>query len=486
MELGFSFWITLILIAIVMGVLQGTCAYLILAERKISAWAQDRLGPNRVGPWGILQPIADGIKFLLKEEVIPSHVDRLFYIVGPAVAVSTALLAFAVVPFGPTTPPPVLEDRRTDEMIEKSRQPLNAEEREKLLESNTAFREESRGRVWPQTDSEEAYVLAADRAYWRAHGNKPNYEEQLKQYNAAYEQSPSDWNADTLKGIQYVIAPHVDIGIVFNFAVGSLAVYGIVLGGWSSNNKYSMLGALRSSAQLISYEIPLGMSVLGVMLVTGSLNLETIIDYQIKHGWNVIYQPLAALLFAASVFAECNRLPFDLPEAEQELVGGYHTEYSAMKFALFFLGEYTHMITTSFLVVILFFGGWQFLPWVGLPGGVGGVVLKLIIIAVKMALFIIFYMLIRWTLPRFRFDQLMGLTWKVLLPLALVNVLSVIAVKQWNQSEWWLLPLSIGVLIIIAGLTLYMPRPRPRAPVRFTGHVASGPPALIHDEAAID
>ncbi len=440
MEFGFGFWLTLILIAAVMGALQGTCAYLILAERKISAWAQDRLGPNRVGPWGLLQPIADGIKFLLKEEIIPSHVDRIFYMVGPAIAVSTALLAFAVVPFGPTTPPPSLLDYRADPPQ----------------------------RIWSQTREEMNAVLAADREHARQTNGKP-YEDKLKEYN------------DT---IQFVIAPHVDIGIVFNFAIGSLAVYGIVLGGWSSNNKYSMLGALRSSAQLISYEIPLGMSVLGVMLVTGSLNLEKIIDYQVHHGWNILFQPLAALLFVTSVFAECNRLPFDLPEAEQELVGGYHTEYSAMKFALFFLGEYTHMITTSFLVVILFFGGWE-LPGVDRMAGVGGIVLKLIIIAVKMSLFIVFYMLIRWTLPRFRFDQLMGLTWKVLLPLALVNVVCVIVVKQLNQSEWWLLPLSIGMLVVIAGMTLYVPRQRSRAPLFFPGHV-SGAPAVTRDRSVLD
>jgi NADH:ubiquinone oxidoreductase subunit H len=484
MELGFSFWISLILIAIVMGALQGTCAYLILAERKISAWAQDRLGPNRVGPWGILQPIADGIKFLLKEDIIPSHVDKLFYLLGPSIAVSTALLAFAVVPFGPTTPAPVLEDRRTDEMIQKSRQPISIEERDKLLANNTAYQEHSRGRVWPQTDSEEAYILAADRAYAKARGT-PSYEERLNAYNDPYKQTPKDYNLGTLESIQYVIAPHVDIGIVFNFAVGSLAVYGIVLGGWSSNNKYSMLGGLRSSAQLISYEIPLAMSVLGVMLVTGSLNLETIIDYQIKHGWNVIFQPLAALLFITSVFAECNRLPFDLPEAEQELVGGYHTEYSAMKFALFFLGEYTHMITTSFLVMVLFFGGWHF-PGINAVPGVGGVILKLLIIAGKMVLFIVFYMLIRWTLPRFRFDQLMGLTWKVLLPLALLNIVCVIAIKQLNQSEWWLLPLSIGTLVVLAWVTLSLPRQRTRAPIRLAGHVASGPPAIVHDETVLN
>lgn len=441
MELGFSFWITLILIAVVMGALQGTCAYLILAERKISAWAQDRLGPNRVGPWGLLQPIADGIKFLLKEDIIPSHVDKLFYLLAPCIAVGTALLAFAVVPFGPTTPPPVLVDYRQN--------PPQA--------------------AWPQTVEEEKAILDADRAHAQQ-ANDKTYTEKLDEYN------------DT---IQYVIAPHVNIGIVFNFAIGSLAVYGVLLGGWSSNNKYSMLGGLRSSAQLISYEIPLGMSVLGIMAVTGSLNLETIIDYQVKHGWNILFQPLAALLFITSVFAECNRLPFDLPEAEQELVGGYHTEYSAMKFALFFLGEYTHMITTSFLVAVLFFGGWHF-PGVDAIPGVGGVIVKLLIFAVKMALFIIFYMLIRWTLPRFRFDQLMGLTWKVLLPLALLNLICVIVVKQLNLTEWFLLPLSIGMIFLVAGLALYMPRQRPRAPVRFAGHVASGPPAALHEEIVID
>jgi NADH-quinone oxidoreductase subunit H len=411
MYLSFHFWTTLILIACALGAVMGTCAYLILAERKISAWAQDRLGPNRVGPWGVLQPIADGLKFLLKEEIIPGHVDRLFYLLGPAIALSTALLAFAVVPFGSTTTPPVL----TDNTVSPPR-PI----------------------PWPQTKAELREALAKD----------PTYEQRLADYNNT---------------LQFVIAPHVDIGILFVFAVGSLAVYAIILGGWSSNNKYSLLGSLRSSAQIISYEIPLGMSALGVMLITGSLNLERIIEYQHSHGWNVIFQPLAAVLFATSIFAETNRLPFDLPEAEQELVGGYHTEYSAMKFALYFLGEYTHMITTSFLIVIMFFGGWL-LPWVSEPGhtGVGAMIIKLIVIAVKMALFIVFFMLIRWTLPRFRFDQLMGLTWKVLMPLALVNLVAVLCVKQFQPlgaySHWLLLPISIIVLVAAAAVGLRMPR----------------------------
>src|SRR5262249_639813 len=287
MHYTFYFWLTLLFIVLAFGVLQGTCAYLSLLERKMAAWVQDRIGPNRVGPLGLLQPIADGIKFLLKEQVIPSHVDKLFYLLAPAIAVGTALFAFVVVPFGQTTPPVPT--------------------------------------AWPQTVAEEA----------RMHDT-------LQAQLAAYEQHT-----------QFVIAPHVDIGILFVFTIGSLAVYGVILGGWSSNNKYSFLGALRSSAQIISYEIPLGMSALAVVLLSDSLNVERIIDHQLSAGWHLWYQPLAFLLFLTSVFAECNRLPFDLPEAEQELVGGYHTEFSGMKFALYFLGEYVHMITTSLLTACL-------------------------------------------------------------------------------------------------------------------------------------
>lgn len=412
MYFGFSLWITLLFIAIIMGALQGTCAYLILAERKISAWAQDRVGPNRVGPWGLLQPIVDGVKFLLKEEVIPGHVDRLFYMLAPAVALSTATLAFAVVPFGRTTEPPA--------------------------------------RPWPQTVAQEQALNSAD----------PGFAAKVVAYN------------DT---VQFVIAPHLDIGIVFVFAIGSLAAYAIVLGGWSSNNKYSFLGALRSSAQLISYEIPMGMSILGVVLLTGSLNLETIIDYQYNAGWNVVFQPLACILFITAIFAECNRLPFDLSEAEQELVGGYHTEYSALKFGLFFLGEYTHMITTSFLASIVFFGGWL-LPGVTVPGDdtVTSIILKLIVIGVKMALFIIFYMLVRWTIPRFRYDQLMGLAWKVIIPLALVNLVLVMIVNHYRpfgEYSHWLLPIaSIVILVGAAALTLQMTSRSTRKTVAFRGH----------------
>jgi NADH-quinone oxidoreductase subunit H len=405
----FPFWITLLFIVVVTGALQGTCAYLILAERKISAWAQDRVGPNRVGPWGLLQPLVDGAKFLLKEEVIPNGVDRVFYLVAPMIALGTATLAFAVVPFGRTTVPP--------------------------------------SRPWAQTVEQDQKWIA----------EHPGFDEQLRQYN------------DTL---QFSIAPHVDIGIVFVFAVGSLAAYAIVLGGWSSNNKYSFLGALRSSAQLISYEIPMGMSVLGVMFLTGSLNLEQMIHYQDEHGWNALFQPLACVMFITAVFAECNRLPFDLSEAEQELVGGYHTEYSALKFGLFFLGEYTHMITTSFLVAIVFFGGWLLpgVTYAATPDGVTSIVLKLIILAAKMSLFIVFYMLVRWTIPRFRYDQLMGMAWKVLVPLCLANLVMVLVIKHFGVTAWVMPIASIVILVGAAWLSARVTAKPWKKEVAFRGH----------------
>jgi NADH-quinone oxidoreductase subunit H len=332
----YSLALTVVTIVVVMGAMLVLCAYLIYVERKVAAYVQDRVGPNRVGPRGLLQPIADGLKFLLKEDIIPDHVDKTLFLLAPTIAVTTALLAFGVVPFGPTT----------------------------------------------------AAIGA---------------------------------------GHDFVIAPHIDIGILYVFAVTSLTVYAIILSGWASNNKYSFIGGLRSSAQLVSYEIPMALSVLAVILLNGSLNLESIIDRQVQAGWNIWVQPLGFLLFLISAFAECNRLPFDLPEAEQELVGGYHTEYSALKFGMFFLGEYTHMVTTSFLLAILFFGGWH-LPWLAEPQGPW--IAKFLVFYLKVALFILFYMFIRWTIPRFRFDQLMILAWKVLIPLALANVVVVMIVEE--------------------------------------------------------
>ncbi len=362
---------TIIIIGVVLGGVLGACSYLIWLERKIAAWMQDRVGPNRVGKFGLLQPIADGLKFLLKEDVIPAHVDKVLYLLSPTISVLTTMLALAVVPVGPT--------------------------------------------------SSEA----------------------------------GSWQA--------MIAPGIDIGIVFIFAITSLAVYGIILGGWSSNSKYSALGSLRSSAQVVSYEIPLGMSILGVALLTGSLNLEDILHRQAEAGflgWNIWFQPLAALIFFTSALAESNRLPFDLPECEQELVGGYHTEYSALKFAMFFLAEYTHVITVSFLMSIVFFGGWHF-PGIATPEShyTGAWAVKFAVLHTKVLACITFIMLLRWTLPRFRFDQLMSLAWKVFIPLSLCNVICTMFVRQFSLSWWWLLPVSLAA-IVIAGMISMTPAQR--------------------------
>jgi NADH-quinone oxidoreductase subunit H len=355
--------VTLITIVIAMGAVLTACAYLVLAERKVSARMQDRVGPNRVGPWGLLQPLADAIKILLKEDISPSNVDIFLFTIAPTISVFTTLFAFAVVPFGPV------------------------------------------------------------------------------------DQSP-EW-------LRLIIAPHVDIGIVFIFAITSLAVYGVILGGWASNNKYSALGSLRASAQVVSYEIPLGMSVLGVALLGGTLSLERILNDQVQAGflgWYVWYQPLACLIFFTSALAESNRLPFDLSECEQELVGGYHTEYGGFRFVLFFLGEYAHVVTISFLTSILFFGGWHF-PWIATAESTyaGAWLVKVGVLLAKVGTVILVIMLIRWTIPRFRFDQLMGLTWKVLIPLSLANTIAVMTVLQFGWNRWWLLPISVG-LFSMAGV----------------------------------
>ncbi len=380
-------WLTLlIVIAGVIAVVMPTVGYLTLSERKISAWMQDRFGPNRVGPFGLLQPLADGGKFFLKEAPIPRHVDKLFFLLAPAVSMCTALVALAVVPWGPTAVPPgpVVTDG----------QPL------------------------------AAAVQTFDQQQAAYHG--------------------------TFKG---VIMPGLDIGILYVFAIGSLAVYGIILGGWASDNKYSLLGCLRSSAQIISYEIPLGMSVVGVLLFTGSLNLETMIDWQAKNGWFIVYQPLAFLLFMTSVYAECNRLPFDLPEAEQELVGGYLTEYGSLNFGMFMIGEYTHMITTSLLMTVVFCGGWAFFGVENLAADsvIWNGVIKTGIILAKAGFFLVLYQLVRWTIPRFRFDQLMNLAWKVMIPLSILHLLGAMLVRQFDLSNWVLTGYSVA-LFVAAGV----------------------------------
>jgi NADH-quinone oxidoreductase subunit H len=328
---------------VVASVLMGAVAYLIYVERKVAAYAQDRLGPNRAGrelgvPFGLLQPLADGAKMLLKEDIVPTYVNKPLYILAPLIAIIAAMVAFAVVPFGAAGPG---------------------------------------------------------------------------------------------QHIDFQIAPSIDIGILYIFAVSSLAVYGVILAGWSSNNKYSFIGALRSSAQLISYEIPLSLSILGVILCTKTLELNGIINWQARHHvWGIVVSPLGFLIFLVSAFAETNRLPFDLPESEQELVGGYHTEYSGMKFGMFFLGEYLHVITVSFLTVILFLGGWDF-PFLSQDQtGILSALVKFVVISVKVALVILFMMWVRWTLPRFRYDQLMNVAWKSLIPLSLVNLVATAAIVQ--------------------------------------------------------
>jgi NADH-quinone oxidoreductase subunit H len=332
----------LLKIVVVTNVLLGAVAYLIYVERKIAAYAQDRIGPNRAGgefgiPFGLLQPLADGAKMLLKEGVVPGYVNKPLYLLAPMIAIVAAMMAFAVIPFGPV--------------------------------------------------------------------------------------GPDQW-------IDFQFAPALDIGIVYIFAVSSLAVYGVILAGWASNNKYSFIGGLRSSAQLISYEIPLGLSILGMVLWSGSLDLNAIINWQDHHVWGIFASPIGFLIFLVSAFAETNRLPFDLPESEQELVGGFHTEYSGMKFGMFFLGEYVHVITVSFLTVILFFGGWD-LPFLSQEQtGLFSAVVKMVVIVVKVAMVIIFMMWVRWTLPRFRYDQLMDLAWKSMIPLALANLVATAVIIQ--------------------------------------------------------
>ncbi len=328
--------IHLIKIVCVIGVMLGIVAYTVLAERKICAWMQDRIGPNRVGPLGLLQPLADGLKFVFKEDVLPHHVNKVYFTLAPMIAMIPALITIAVVPWGSQL-------------------------------------------IIPQISH------------------------------------------DPIPG---VIA-NLNVGILFVFAIASLGVYGIVLAGWSSNSKYPFLGGIRSSAQMISYEVCLGLSVVPVFMQVGSLNLPKVVEYQAQHTWLCVTQPLSFFIFLVSAFAETNRLPFDLPEAEQELVGGYHTEYSSMKFAMFFMGEYAAMFVASALMATLFFGGWSlpFAPF-NAPAQTLGVGLAHIgIFLAKVCCFLFFFIWVRWTIPRFRYDQLMGLGWKIFIPLTLLNIL---------------------------------------------------------------
>jgi len=330
---------TLVKMIIVFTIYMIGVALLTLAERKISAWIQDRHGPNRVGPGGLLQPAADGLKNFMKEETYPAAAYKPLFILAPILSFIPALTTWCVIPFGAPLPT-----------------------------------------RWGRID-----IVVAD----------------------------------------------LPVGFLFILAISSLGVYGIVLAGWASNNKYSLLGGLRSSAQMISYEISLGMSTIPVLLLAGNVTLSSIVTQQAYGGWNVVNLTIAFFIFLVAAFAETNRLPFDLPEAESELIAGYHTEYSAMKFSLFFIAEYANMVTASALMVTLFFGGWD-VPFTGHdnigPYSVWLTLLSVLIFFAKLLFFIFFFMWIRWTLPRFRYDQLMSLGWKFMLPLALTYIIVIAAV----------------------------------------------------------
>jgi NADH-quinone oxidoreductase subunit H len=362
---------TLVKIVVVFTVYMVLVALLTLAERRISAWIQDRQGPNRVGPGGLLQPVADGLKNFMKEETLPAGAYQPLFTMAPAMAFIPAMLTWSVIPFASPW-----------------------------------------GSPWGRID-----MIVAD----------------------------------------------LPVGFLFILAVASLGVYGIVLAGWASNNKYALLGGLRSSAQMVSYEIAMGMSLIPVLLLAGNVRLSTIIDQQVSAWpitWNVANLTVAWFIFLVAAFAETNRLPFDLPEAESELVAGYHTEYSAMKFSLFFIAEYANMTTASALMATLFFGGWDipFTLWDNTPPWTGlKTILTLVVFAAKVLTFIFLFMWVRWTLPRFRYDQLMSLGWRFMLPLALAYiviiagaVLALDALGLGRGLAFSLVLLALNVVLVLA------------------------------------
>lgn len=323
--------IKFVLIVIIFTISLVVAMYSTYAERKVAAFFQDRVGPNRAGPFGILQPLADGAKFFLKEEIIPANANTFLFIVGPSLAILTACISSAVIPWGQTL-----------------------------------------------TIGTHAIPLQV---------------------------------AD------------INVGVLYIFGVVSLSVYGIMIGGWASNNKYSLLGAIRAASQNISYEIAMGLSIIALLMTTGTLSLKEIAEQQHGWHWNIIYQPLGFLIFIVCAFAETNRAPFDLPECETELVGGYHTEYSSMKLGFYLFSEYINMFVSSAVMATLYFGGYNF-PFMHSLGLSANwvTILGVIALFIKIFLFIFFFMWVRWTIPRFRYDQLMDLGWKTLIPLAIANI----------------------------------------------------------------
>jgi len=369
-----AFWgfLPVDLIAIIIKMLVVFTVYMVgvamltLAERKISAWIQDRHGPNRVlKGWG--QPLADGVKNFMKEETLPKIVNRPLFLLAPALSFIPALITWAAIPFGAPLPT-----------------------------------------CWGRIDM----VLA-----------------------------------------------NIPVGYLYVLSISSLGVYGIVFAGWASNNKYSLLGGLRSSAQMISYEIPLGMSMIAVLILSGNVSFSEIVRQQ-TWGWNVITLTLGCFIFMVSAFAENNRLPFDLPEAESELIAGYHTEYSAMKFSLFFIAEYANMVTQSAMIATIFFGGWSMPGLDGPPWTVLKWFLSVCFFLAKVLFFLFVFMWVRWTLPRFRYDQLMSLGWKVLLPLSLGYIVviagAVLGLDILGIQHGWLLSLDLFVLNIVLMVIVFL------------------------------
>jgi NADH-quinone oxidoreductase subunit H len=321
-----------IMVVVVFLIGLGIAAYSTYAERKVAAFLQDRLGPNKAGPYGLLQPIADGVKMFMKEEIIPDVSNKFLFILGPCIAMLTACMTGVVIPW--STP-------------------------------------------------------------------------------------------ITINGVSYPLQiTDINIGILYVFGVVSIGVYGIMIGGWASNNKFSLLGALRASAQMISYEIAMGLSIIALVMMTGTISLQEIAAQQSGWHWNIIYQPLGFLIFITCAFAECNRTPFDLPECETELVGGYHTEYSSMKLGFYLFAEYVNMFISSAIISTLYFGGYN-MPLIGRfvtdPNMLS--ILGVVFLFAKIFFFIFFFMWIRWTIPRFRYDQLMHLGWRIFIPLSILNIL---------------------------------------------------------------
>ncbi|WP_269227086.1 NADH-quinone oxidoreductase subunit NuoH [Flavobacterium eburneipallidum] len=323
-----------IVILVVFAVTMLMAMYSTWAERKVAAFLQDRIGPNRAGWGGLLQPLADGLKLFSKEEFTPNTPNRILFVVGPGIAMATALMTSAVIPWG-------------------------------------------------------------DRFHL--------------------------FGKDIL-----LQATDIDVAILYVFGIVSLGVYGIMIGGWASNNKFSLMGAIRAASQMVSYEVAMGLSIVALLMMTGTLSLKEISAQQAGMNWNVFYQPLSFLIFLICAFAETNRTPFDLAECETELIGGYHTEYSSMKMGFYLFAEYANMFVSSTLLAVLFFGGYNYpgMSWVVENWGVNiGNTLGIIALFIKLCGFIFFYMWVRWTIPRFRYDQLMNLGWKILIPLSIANII---------------------------------------------------------------